>query len=179
MSPLPFLTLLAACSASAPVERPPPAPLTVHLAASLDGEVLPMCGAGQAAPALSWEPRAGFVSWLIWSDAPAGRRIHWMAWDQPAESGGPSAGVRAAHAPPLQGRNGAGSIGWWAACDLDPAPLLQIRAWHTDRPVAAPPTVTPDAFVARVRAIATVEGGAAVAAPPPPVAATPPEAPAP
>jgi hypothetical protein len=102
-----------------------------------------------------------------------------MAWDQPAESGGPPRGTRPAQAPPLQGRNGAGSIGWWSACELDAAPLLQIRAWHTDQPVAAPPTIAPEAFVERVSAIATTEARAAVSVPPPPHVATPPEAPAP
>lgn len=175
MPRLSTLTLLAACAAAPPAAPPATAELAIQVAAGADGAPTPLCGTHSGAPAVSWEPRAGFVSWLMWSEGPNGRRVHWMAWDAPASAGGLPAGTRPSQAPPLQGRNGAGHMGWWGACDLDDAPVLQIEAWHTPSPISAPPTIGPDALGARLARAARGQARLTVPVPPPQPAPAPPE----
>ena len=88
-------------------------------AAFAAGESIPRrhsCEGEDLSPPLSWTalPEGSRSLALIVDDpdAPAGRFIHWLAWDIAPDAGGLEEGER----PPLEGRNGFGTVGYRGPC---------------------------------------------------------------
>ena len=67
--------------------------------------------------------------------------IHWMAWDIPSGEGGLEAGILATRAPPTQGINSTGSVGYAAPCPTQSA-HYELRIFALSAPLSLPPTAT-------------------------------------
>jgi len=83
--------------------------------------------------------------------------ILWSAWDAPVELEQLRAQFPAAHAPPLQGQNYLGRVGWAPPCPKSPLtadhPLVvKMEMFAFDKPAGVPPTESPARLLERLRA---------------------------
>lgn len=118
------------------------------------------CVGGGRAPALAWgAPPAGAADVLVVARAAAGP-VHWLVWGlDPAAEGLPS-GLVAHQAPPLQGINDAGIIGWLPPCQppSPPEDRLVLDLYVLSAPLLAPPTLGAEAIVARAGPLVIAAG---------------------
>ena len=118
------------------------------------------CRGTDLSPPLAWEldrlpAGTGYLSWVI--DSPSG--VSWLAWDAPAALGGVPARFPVAQAPPLQGRNHLGRVGWAGPCPAADAPehlprVVRLQVFATAEPLHAPPTLSADALRDRLQRVA-------------------------
>ena len=147
-----------ACRAEPSRPTPPEVDGFVALA---NGPALPVdhtCHGSGHSPALTWRPDAApegtrFLAWVM--SSPSG--VSWTAWDAPIELAGVRADFPAAHAPPLQGPNLAGQLGWAPPCPpAATGPVvedaLQMVVYALPSPLAAPPTLPVADLQARLEA---------------------------
>ena len=162
-----LLLLIGLASCAAP--QPPPrgadrAPIRLHVEAE-GGEAAALpraatCEGAGSAPAIGWGPLpAGAVELLLLVRARSGA-LHWSAWGISADQSGLPAGIVAEQAPPLQGLNEAGIIGWLAPCrppsPVDDELLMQIIALR--EPLRAPPTTGVDELLRRAEPLIIGQG---------------------
>ena len=99
---------------------------------------------GGDSPAVQWTglpPETNSLALTLIEPSPQGPWVHWMAWDIPIDEDGLSAGILATRAPPTQGINSSGSVGYAAPCPTEPA-RYELRIFALSAPLALPPTAT-------------------------------------
>lgn len=149
---------LAACGSSPPSERGPVAEIVVQVS---DGNALFVdhtCLGGDRSPTVSWEPDTLPPAATHLSLRARSRDgVAWMAWDIPVSHRGLEGGLRGPDAPPTQGSNRRGRIGWAGPCPpkttrgqvLDDS--VEFEFYATSRRIAAPPTTPPAEVVERAQ----------------------------
>ena len=118
------------------------------------------CEGGGQAPALRWgAPPKDTAELLLVVRARSGA-LHWTAWGIPADQDGLPEGIVAEQAPPLQGINDAGIIGWLAPCrpPSPPDDELWVQLFALNGPLRAPPTTGVDALLQRAAPLIIGEG---------------------
>jgi len=146
-----WMAIWIACSFPA-CTTPPSTGTLVEVSALVqlaDGSALTVdhtCHGPGHSPPLGWSADAlpagtTHLAWLVRS--PSG--VSWAAWDAPIDLDGLPGHFPAAHAPPLQGGNHAGRVGWAPPCPPrggDPIEgAVEVVAWALPEPLAAPPTI--------------------------------------
>ena len=166
--------LLVACGAGrspAPTEGggsgAPPAPVALSLV--IGGGQLPVdatCRGAGASPGLVWSGLPAETRDLLVEVRSTGGTLHWVLWSILPDSGGLRAGVPPVQAPPLQGLNSAGVVGWLPPCAPPAAPddQLEIRVLALSQRLLAPPTADIGALRARAAPLTIGEGALVVAA---------------
>ena len=152
---------LTACSAAPPAATLPPQTIAVAIegpdrAVATTLPVGATCRGAGRAPGLTWgPPPADARDVLVIAQARSGA-THWLVWGLDPDAARLPPGLVAEQAPPLQGVNDAGIIGWLAPC-TPPSPsddLLKIELFVLSSPLLAPPSL--DAVALRTRAAPTV-----------------------
>ena len=116
------------------------------------------------APGVDWAGLpAGTAELLLWAEAADGA-VWWTAWAILPGAGPLPAGARPAQAPPLQGLNASGGVGWAVPCGTP----LTLHAWALGRRLGVPPLSPPPELLAR--ALPTRLAAASTALPPQPCA---------
>jgi phosphatidylethanolamine-binding protein (PEBP) family uncharacterized protein len=150
------MALLALACAESPAPRPDAVGAPPTFAAGIGG-------GGSALPAAATCVGAGLSPAVWWSGLPedtadlllvlrsSAGALHWAAWSLRPADGGLPAGIPSTQAPPLQGRNAGGVIGWLPPCSPPAAPdeRLQGLVYALSEPLLAPPTAELDALLER------------------------------
>ena len=153
---------LTGCAATLP--QTPALPSDIAVMVGNDGRLHTdhTCLGADHSPMISWDPtslpeRTSHISLRMRS--PDG--VVWTAWDSPASAGVLHEAVAAASAPPLQGINHRGRVGWAGPCPPKTAlgsrmeNTVELEVFATSAPVEAPPTAAALEVVTRARALAT------------------------
>lgn len=146
---------LAACS---PEERaqpgPLPEPVVFDAGFAAEGEALPVdstcLGAGRS-PELRWSGAPLAAQDLLLVVRSGAGVLHWAAWGISPSSGALPAGTPPTQAPPLQGRNDGGVIGWLPPCAPPAAPGERMvgELYALGAPLLAPPTAPVESLMRR------------------------------
>lgn len=118
------------------------------------------CEGGGRAPALRWGTLpTGTVELLVVVRARSGA-LHWTAWGIAADQDGLPQGIVAEQAPPLQGINDAGIIGWLPPCrpPSPPDDELWMQVFALNGPLRAPPTTGVDMLLQRAEPLIIGQG---------------------
>lgn len=152
---LPWALALAACSLEERAQPAPlPGPVVFDAGLAVDGEALPLdstcLGAGRS-PELRWSgapPTAQDLLLVVRSGAGV---LHWAAWGISPAPGALPAGTPSTQAPPLQGRNDGGVIGWLPPCAPPAAPSerMVFELYALGAPLLAPPTAPLESLMSR------------------------------
>lgn len=155
------LALLAVvgCSAASSPSPPPPTEIAVRVGSDGSLQTDHTCFGADHSPMISWDPAslppsASHMTLRVRS--PDG--IIWTAWDFPVSTGVLHEAVEAASAPPLQGVNYRGRIGWAGPCPPKGTlgtvveSMVEMEVFATSGAVEAPPSVSAAKVVARARA---------------------------
>lgn len=147
-----------ACLGLAGCTPAPPAPVARFDAQIGDGVALSAdatCQGVGRSPVVQWRaPAGGSITGVLWTGEPEQQAVRWAFWDQPSDQGGLAPGIRPGQAPPLQGLNAQGRVGWLAPCPGADGDTLFAELWWTSAPLSPPPTVTVDDLRARATAAA-------------------------
>jgi len=95
-------------------------------------------------PAIQWiglPPETNSLALTLIEPSPQGPWVHWMAWDIPFDEGSLEDGILATRAPPTQGINSTGSVGYAAPCPAESS-RYELRIFALSAPLALPPTAT-------------------------------------
>lgn len=118
------------------------------------------CEGGGRAPALRWGALPADAAELLVVVRARSGALHWTAWGIAADQDGLPEGIVAEQAPPLQGINDAGIIGWLPPC-RPPSPQddeLWVQIFALNGPLRAPPTTGVAALLQRAEPLIIGQG---------------------